>query len=107
MLRRRRELERVARDRTASELLACADDAGKIDGAELSRECFVMLRDLVSRSSHGIKPGSSSRRAVEAGVRCEVFRVPGSRTVVESPEGRLAMHGLEVTVTASSDPGGA
>lgn len=107
MLRRRRELERVARDRTASELLACAGEAGKIDGAELSRECFVMLRDLVSRSSHGIKPGSPYRRAVEAGVRCEVRRVPGSRTVVESPEGRLAMHGLEVTVTASSDPGGA
>ena len=107
MLRRRRELERVARDRTASELLACADETGRIDGAELSRDCFVMLRDLVSRSGHGVKPGSPYRRAVEAGVRCEVRQVPGSRTVVKSPEGRLAMHGLEVTVTASSDPGGA
>ena len=107
MLRRRRELERVARERTASELLACADEMGRIDGARLSRECFMMLRDLVSRSGHGVKPGSSSRRAVEAGVRCEVRRVPGSRTVVESPEGRLAMHDLEVTVTASSNPSGA
>lgn len=103
VLRQRRRLERVARDRTAAELMDCADESGSIDGAKLSHECFVMLRDLVSRSGHGVKPGSSSRRAVEAGVCCEVSRVPGSRTVVESPEGRLAMHGLEVTVTASKD----
>ncbi len=107
MLRRRRELERVARDRTAAELLTSAGDTGRIDGAKLSRECFAMLRDLVSRSGHGARPGSSTRDAVEAGVRCEVRRVPGSRTVVESPEGRLAMHDLVVTVAASGNPGGA
>lgn len=105
-MRRRREQERVARERTADELLACADGAGGIDGAMLSRECFVMLRDLVSRSSHGVRPGSTARRAVEGGVCCEVRRASGACTVVESPEGRLAMHNLVVTVTPSRDTDG-
>ena len=100
LLRRRRELERVARERTAAELLSCADEAGRIDGARLSQECFVMLRDLIGRSSHGARPDAPARRVADAGVCCEVRRVPGARTVVESPEGRLAINGLVITVAA-------
>ena len=100
LLKRRRELERVARERTAAELLSCADEAGRIDGARLSQECFVMLRDLIGRSSHGTRPGAPARRVADAGVCCEVRRVHGARTVVESPEGRLAMNGLMITVAA-------
>ena len=106
-LRRRRERERVVRKRTADELLACADDTGRIDGATLSRECFVMLRDLVSRSSHDAVSGSRVRHAVESGVRCEVLRSTGDRTVVASPEGSLAMHDMVVTVTPSTTADGA
>jgi len=98
LLRRRRELQRVARERTAAELLSCTDGTGRVDGARLSQECFVMLRDLIGRSSHGARPGVPARHAAEAGVQCEVRRVPGARTTVESPEGSLTMHGLVVTI---------
>ena len=101
LLRGRRERQRVERERTAEELLACADETGSIHGATLSRESFAMLRDLISRSSHGAGPGAPVRRATDIGVRCEVRRAAGARTVVESPEGRLAMHGLVVTVAPS------
>ena len=98
LLKRRRELERVARERTAAELLASTDETGNINGAKLSRESFAMLRDLIGRSSHRVTPGTPIRHAIDAGVRCEVRRVSGARTLVESPEGRLAMHHLVVTV---------
>ena len=104
-LKQRRARERVARERTAAELLSCAGDAGRIDGASLSRESFTMLRDLISRSSHGARPGAAIRRADDSGVCCEVRRVSGARTVVESPEGRLAMHGLTVTIGPSGENG--
>lgn len=102
-LRQRRALERVARERTAAELLNCADEAGRINGARLSRAGFAMLRDLVSRSSHGVRPGSPVRRAAYAGVCCQVARSPGDSTEVESPEGRLRMHNLIVTITPNRD----
>lgn len=57
-----------------------------------------MLRDLIGPSSHGARPGVPARHAAEAGVQCEVRRVPGTRTTVESPEGSLTMHGLVVTI---------
>ena len=98
-MRRRRELRRADAERTAVELLACTDENGRIDGARLSQECFVMLRDLIGRSTYGARPGMSTRRAIDAGVRCEIQRVPGARTTVESPEGSLAMHGLVVTIS--------
>ena len=97
-LKQRRERERVAREHTAAELLACADEAGHIDGAKLSRESFAMLCDLIGRSSHRVTPGAPTRYAVDTGVRCEIRRVSGARTLVESPEGRLAMHHLVITV---------
>ena len=65
LLKRRRELERMARERTAAELLAGADETGRIDGAKLSRESFAMLRDLIGRSSHPGHPrypGPACRR---------------------------------------------
>jgi len=97
-LKQRRARERVARERTAAELLSCADDAGLINGTALSKQAFAMLRDLISRSSHGAKPGAEVRRAADGGVLCEVHRANDARTVVESPEGRLVMHGLIVTI---------
>ena len=105
LLRQRRARERVARERTAAELLSRADDAGRIDGSTLSTESFLMLRDLISRSSHGARPGAEVRRATDSGVCCEVRRATGARTVVTSPEGRLAMHGLIVTVGPSGRNG--
>ena len=97
-LKQRRARKRMAQERTAAELLSCADDAGLIDGAKLSKEAFAMLRDLISRSSHGARPGAEIRHADDSGVRCEVRRTGGAGTVVESPEGRLAMHDMVVTI---------
>ena len=98
LLQRRRKLDRVARENVASELLSCAGEDGRIDGAQLSRASFVMLRDLISRSSHSANPGDAMRNATEAGVRCQVRRVGGEQTVVECPAGRLSMLDLVVTV---------
>lgn len=104
-LKRRRLHERAARERTAAELLSRASDGGRIDGARLSMESFSMLRDLISQSSHGSRPGAEVRRATASGVCCEVRRAAGARTVVESPEGRLAIHGLIVTVASAGANG--
>ena len=104
LLERRRQLERVARETAAAELLSRADERGRIDGASLSAASFSMLRDLISRSGHGARPGADVRSSTETGVRCDVRRVRGARTVVECPqEGTLAMHGLVVTVAAATD----
>ena len=100
-IRLRRERERVAREAVAAELLARAGDDGRLDGAELSVASFTLLRDLVGRSGHGHSPGAAVRSAADAGVLCEVRRVEGVRTVVACPDGRFALHGLDVTVTAA------
>lgn len=99
MMRRRREIDRSTRENAATELLACAGNDGQIDGAQLSLASFTMLRDLISRS--GLRSGiaADSRSATDAGVRCEVLRVEGGRTVVCCPDGQLTMHDLIVTVT--------
>lgn len=104
LMSRRRELDRVARETVAAELLSCAGDGGRIDGARMSVASFAMLRDLISRS--WLRAGVSGlRAATETGVRCGVRRVDGARTVVECPDGRLTMHDLVVTVTAASEAG--
>ena len=104
LLERRRELERVARETAAAELLSGADERGRIDGASLSAASFSMLRDLISRSGHGARPGADMRSSTDTGVRCEVRRVRGARTVVACPqEGTLAMLGLVVTVARTTD----
>ena len=104
LLERRRELERVARETAAAELLSRADEQGRIDGASLPAASFSMLRDLISRSGHGAQPGADVRSSTEIGVRCEVRRVRGARTVVMCPqEGTLSMHGLVVTVAGATD----
>ncbi|MCY4102847.1 MAG: TIGR02677 family protein [bacterium] len=97
----RRERERVAREAVAAELLGCAGEGGLLDGAQLSVASFTLLRDLVGRSGHGYSPGAAVRAATADGVRCEVRRIEGARTVVECPEGRLALGGLEVAVGAA------
>lgn len=97
----RRERERVAREALAAELLGCAGEGGLLDGAQLSVASFTLLRDLVGRSGHGYSPGAAVRVATADGVRCEVRRIEGVRTVVECPEGRLALGGLEVAVGAA------
>lgn len=103
-LKRRRELDRVTLRRTAADLLSCADATGRIDGAKLSVECFVMLRDMIGRSSHSARSDAALRRVTASGVCCEVQRVSGACTVVESPEGRLAMHGLAIILRPEPDP---
>ena len=112
LMQRDRDLRRVAREATAAELLACADDRGRIDGAEMSVEGFSMLRDLISRSGHADGPRATVRASTDHGVRCTVTRDDGSSTVVECSEGRLLMHGLVVIVTrdeagAGRSPNGA
>ena len=107
-IRQRRERERVAREAVAAELLGCAGADGLLDGVQLSVASFTLLRDLLGRSGHGRSPGAAIRAATADGVRCEVRRVGGTRTVVECPEGRLVLGGLEVTVSAApgaSEPG--
>lgn len=102
LMSRRRELDRVARETVAAELLSRAGDGGRIDGAHMSVASFAMLRDLISRS--GLRAGRNGfRTATETGVRCGVRRVDGARTVVECPHGRLTMHDLVVTVTAADE----
>ncbi len=100
-MERRRERERVNREAAAAELLSCAGDGGRIDGARMSVASFSMLRDLISRSGLRAALGAEVRTATVTGVRCEVRRLDGACTVVECPDGRLAMHGLVVTVTAA------
>ena len=112
LMQRDRDLRRVAREATVAELLACADDRGRIDGAEMSVEGFSMLRDLISRSGHADGPRATVRASTDHGVRCTVTRDDGSSTVVECSEGRLLMHGLVVIVTrdeagAGRSPNGA
>ena len=99
LLRRRREMDRFARESAAAELLACAGDGGRIDGAQMSVASFSMLRDLISRS--GLKAGIAAdrRAATDAGVRCDVQRFKGGRTIVHCPDGQLTMHNLIVTIT--------
>ncbi|MCY3951366.1 MAG: TIGR02677 family protein [bacterium] len=97
----RRERERVAREAVAAELLGCAGEGGLLDGAQLSVASFTLLRDLVGRSGHGYSPGATVRAATADGVRCEVRRIEGARTVVECPDGKLALGGLEVAVGAA------
>jgi len=100
-IRQRRERERVAREAVAAELLESAGEGGLLDGAQLSVASFTLLRDLLGRSGHGYSPGATVRAATADGVRCEVRRIEGVRTVVECPEGRLALGGLEVAVGAA------
>ena len=113
LIERRREQDRMARERVVAELLSCADECGRIDGAELSRAAFEMLRDLIGRSSYSVRFADerfaderfadARRSVVESGVRCEVARAAGEKTVVTCPHGRLSMLDLTVTVTAE-DP---
>ena len=100
-IKQRRERDRVAREAIGAELLASADNGGLINGARLSDASFTLLRDLLGRSWHGFPPGAAVRSVAADGVNCEVRRAPGARTVVECPEGKLTLHGMEVTVTAS------
>ena len=104
-LHRRRERDRMAGETVARELLSCADDGGRIDGARMSVASFSMLRDLISRS--GLRAGIDAdlRTATALGVQCAVLRVDGEQTVVECPDGRLAIHDLVVTVTAANETG--
>ena len=104
LLLRRRELDRVARETAAAELLSCADHGGRIDGALMSVASFSMLRDLISRSGFRAGVGAGPRAAIENGVRCDIRRVDGERTVVDCPDGRLVMSDLVVTVSAASRP---
>ena len=104
LLRRRRELDRAARETAASELLACAGEDGWIAGASMSVDSFSMLRDLISRSGFGTSVGAGVRSATHLGVRCEVRRVAGAETVVDCPEGRFVMRDLVVTVSADDQP---
>ena len=109
LLRRRRDLDRVARETAASDLLSCAGEDGWIDGASMSVASFSMLRDLISRSGFRTGVGVGMRSATNLGIRCEVRRVDGVETVVDCPEGRFVMSNLVVTVTGADqlDPSGA
>ena len=104
-MQRRRDIDRLARETVAAELLSCAREDGRIDGASMSVASFAMLRDLISRSGLRAALDAEVRSADATGVRCEVRRVDGARTVVECPDGRLAMHGLVVTVKAAPGAG--
>ena len=100
-IKQRRERESVAREAVAAELLARAGDGGQLDGAQLSVASFTLLRDLLGRSGHGYSPGSAVRSATADGVLCEVRRTAGARTVVDCPDGRFTLGGLEITVSAA------
>lgn len=104
LLRRRREMDRVARETAASELVACAGEDGCIAGASMSVASFSMLRDLISRSGFGAEIGADVRSITHHGVRCEVRRVAGEETVVNCPDGRFVMRDLVVTVVADHRP---
>lgn len=100
-IKQRRERDRVAREAIAAELLASADKGGLLDGARLSDASFTLLRDLLGWSWYDNPPGAAVRSAAADGVKCEVRRAAGALTVVECPEGKLTLHGMEVTVTES------
>ncbi len=96
LVRRRREQQRTAIERTAEELLQAAGPDGEIDGADLSVAGFVMLRDLVARSGLGARSSTGTRSSEGTGLRCVVYRSDGQSTTVTCPEGRFTM--LDLTV---------
>ncbi len=100
-IKQRRQRERVNRASVAAELLLCSDDFGNLDGAFLPGDSFALLRELLNRSWHGSPPGAPVRSVTSDGIRCEVRRTEGSCTVVECSEGRLTLHGLEITVASA------
>ncbi|MYA73685.1 MAG: TIGR02677 family protein [Acidimicrobiaceae bacterium] len=100
LIERQRAQARVARANVVAELLSCADEDGRINDAQLSRAAFEMLRDLIGRSSHGVRIADDRRSIVESGVRCEVARAVGEKTVVTCPDGQLSMLDLVVIVVA-------
>lgn len=105
-LERKRKLQRVARERVAADLLACAAEDGRIHGARLSEESFSMLRELIGRSAHGTHAHDAIRSVSDNGIRCQVRRSAGDETVVECPLGRLAMLDLVVTVAPADETAG-
>ncbi|MDE0006176.1 MAG: TIGR02677 family protein [Rhodospirillaceae bacterium] len=103
-LQQRRERERVSQEMAADELLGCTDENGSICGAELSNSAFLLLRDLIGRSSHGRTFGPDVRVATNSRIRCEIRRQADTQTVIQCPEGRLVLHDLVVTVAAMDAP---
>lgn len=104
LVRRRRELDRVARETAASELLACATEDGRVSGASMSVASFAMLRDLIGRSTFGTGVVVGTRSTTYLGIRCEVRRVAGEETVIDCRDGRFVMRDLVVTVSDDEQP---
>lgn len=120
LLRRRRELEQVNREAVAEKLLSSANSEGFIDGAEIPKDAFVLLLDLISRAKPD--PGASDRRGsdhsdhrasdhrdrtaidIETKVLCTVRRNAGENTTVFCPDGQLTMRNMTVTVQPASRP---
>ena len=97
----RSERDRVARENAAAELLARADEQGRINGVELGEASFTLLRGLISRSGHGARRGSPVRYVTEMGICCKIERSNGEYTIVRCPLGRLTMQDLIVSITAA------
>lgn len=107
LLRRRREQDRLAEEQIVIEVLAWAASSTDTQPSPLSSAAFVAVRDLIGRAT----ASGSAREAVReatgtAGLRCELRRAAGARTVIECTEGRLVLQDLELSVRrhAAADP---
>lgn len=102
-LRRRRELDRRARERIDAELLAAVDADGRLVDAELTTAALARLQGLLGRASvTGVAGGPegvrAERRGFDAGMAVVIHRRPDTMTRVRTPEGVLTMRGVEVRV---------
>lgn len=93
-VREQRAAEQRSRARVDLELL----DAGLPDDITLSTPALHRLLELVGRSSHGHAVGAGARTVTDGVLTCHLRRIPGSRTVVHSPDGTLTLQDVSVSV---------
>jgi uncharacterized protein (TIGR02677 family) len=101
LLRRRIENERLAEQRTAQELLAATDGAGRVDGSEVSARALRRLRLLISAAGGRRVAGTSLREAQDRELHCRVVAGAGVATSVRCPEGTLILLDTDVMLSAA------
>jgi len=101
LIRRRRAAEQHARERVDIELL----EIGTLDGSELSQPAMHRLLGLLGRTAHGSTAVASERSHTDGALTCRIRRGPGLQTVVRSPEGKLTLLDLRVSIEPSSADG--
>jgi uncharacterized protein (TIGR02677 family) len=98
LLRHRRQQELDARRRVDIELL----DQTDLDGSTLSSAALARLQELISRTLQQLDTTARRHQRPDGLLVCAIERTPGRHTTVSSPEGRLTLYHLEVSVSPTS-----